>query len=561
MRAPWRVLLVGSLCALCTLLTGRVLRLENQWFEQPASPSPSNREGTRELRALIPRFRSKQVTESSHAVTFSPRAYSPPAPKPVGRGCVVYLVAGDVDHTFPRIKRQLMSSLPYLEHNFIRHYRHEVCILHTGLDRAAMTSIAELVDTRVHFADIRRQYLPPDWLEQQRAGNPARVFCHCGELRWGDEYCTMNRFFLVTFFEVELLREFDWWFRLDSDTYVVKPFPTDPFVLAASTGVDFMHIGTGGMEYDYEPCTVGLAEAVEKYKGEFGISNNVTEWINSRWQGQFMLGRLAWFRREVPQQFFHYFDREDVGLMYYHRLADQNLLPLLFALHPDAGTHKEMRWTPYLRHTQAIPPYLEPADEKGRRKPIEEWECFWKADAAGAVASGLTSSARSEALESGNARLWVFENACVASCGGTLQLLLFSPPAGSFPLRSLLPAAGSPALPVVDIGGQLPPKELSAHGQSDLIIHHSCTGVDGAVGSGTPCVPHMLHEASMSPTAKPDSTRILQLAGAPLDAGLLSTVAASVSTPAQLGLADGHRRCHRRIRVSTWADAASKDDL
>ena len=290
--------------------------------------------------------------------------------QPKIRGVITYLVAGNWKGTIDRLYNHLLHSLPYLEANLINETCYPLIIFHmgndspTGLNSEQQMNLDSRVSSPVLFIDISAYFRPPKWVENDMLSGKLNVndLCSCGELRFGLDYCVMNRFFITTMFDVPIFDNYDYWFRFDADSYLIRKFPSDPFQVAFDSGADFVHIGVPNfVDMDFAPCLVGLDQAVESFLEAVGvdvapsIKNSTMHVVGERWQGQFMLGKLKTFLERTNKIGYQSFTRWlDLGHpkgrgIFVHRWADQNMIPIVFAMNP-SWKHIALDWQSSISH-------------------------------------------------------------------------------------------------------------------------------------------------------------------------------------------------------------------
>ena len=82
-------------------------------------------------------------------------------------------------------------------------------------------------------------------------------------------YRHMCRFFSGTMFNYPLLEPYDWFWRLDSDSFILRPITVDPFrrLLEGRHVYGYMALGR-----EDEYLTTGLWEATRSYMRSIGIT-------------------------------------------------------------------------------------------------------------------------------------------------------------------------------------------------------------------------------------------------------------------------------------------------
>lgn len=266
---------------------------------------------------------------------------------------VTYLAASRFGPQMESYITMLGQSLPYLQENILRYNPHyEVAIFYTNFTNPNLTALHALADhvrCKVSFVDVTHTWQPPDWVTNWTG----EKLCKCGELSWPVDYCVMNQFFVQYIFDLPLVQKYTYFFRLDVDTYVTSPFPESPHAIAASGPHDFLYVGYHADDFEFPPCMVGFCDVVAAYPSGNAFDHGYK--CNLRWQGQFMFGRIAFFRSEEYRRFITYLMQPEQGGLYKHRWADQDIAPAVFHATGKAHRTKVLYWTMHLTHTKAVP--------------------------------------------------------------------------------------------------------------------------------------------------------------------------------------------------------------
>lgn len=269
------------------------------------------------------------------------------------RGVITYLVAGD-DIIRHRLYGHLQHSLPYLETNVLQHHPYPIVLFYSAGKPSNAAHLESLTSTDFQWVNIDAAWNPPRWLTNELAaggGNTAHDYCKCGKLHWPIDYCLMNEFFIRNMYHHDALRSYDYYWRIDVDTYVVTPLPEDPFVIASSEELDFLYLTWGDTDMDYQPCLVGMCDAVRRYSPNADLTT-----CGERWAGQFMLGNLAYFRSVEYAQFADFMMDAAQGGVYRHRWADQNIVPMSFRVTGRLSKTRGLMWNGHFHHTRTTPP-------------------------------------------------------------------------------------------------------------------------------------------------------------------------------------------------------------
>ncbi|KAK3246964.1 hypothetical protein CYMTET_43520 [Cymbomonas tetramitiformis] len=119
-----------------------------------------------------------------------------------------------------------MSALARLVHNmdmvFGGFEMYPLIIFHEGIDEPKQRALQSKTKRRLIFAAVVLQ-LPKMELPSSRWPYPGFSY-------FGVQYRQMCRFFAVEMFRQPVLQDFDWYMRLDTDSFILAPVAEDPFL-------------------------------------------------------------------------------------------------------------------------------------------------------------------------------------------------------------------------------------------------------------------------------------------------------------------------------------------
>lgn len=143
------------------------------------------------------------------------------------------------------------------------------------------------------------------------------------EFRLG--YRHMCRFHSGEIYKDPRLAKYDWYWRLDSDSYILGPIQTDPFEHMARNGLEYAYLS----DVDYEAPRVaeGLWETTQRFRQTCGFdSSNIDrhlrfgKWPYTLFYTNFEIGKFSFFRG--PQYMAYYDALDATGMFYYNRWGD-----------------------------------------------------------------------------------------------------------------------------------------------------------------------------------------------------------------------------------------------
>lgn len=136
-----------------------------------------------------------------------------------------------------------------------------------------------------------------------------------GPIGWGHPgfsigYRHMCRFFSGQMYEFNILKKYDYYLRLDTDSYITTKIPYNLFEYAKNNQIYYGYIK---IEEDNPKVVEGLWDCVNSY-----IPNNIPE--NLMFYTNFELGKISWFLESNYMQFYNYLDK--TGGFYTRRWGD-----------------------------------------------------------------------------------------------------------------------------------------------------------------------------------------------------------------------------------------------
>jgi alpha 1,2-mannosyltransferase len=277
----------------------------------------------------------KWIHESGEAAGL--RAYAPAAP-PVApkaaqvRGVILFLCCADDDEL-----RDLHWSLRRLHAFFTSRFQYPVLVLHDRLEAAQERSLEQAFSpSTLSFLKIRWD-LPPDMSASVRAAVPPKLLL-AGH-SWSLGYRHMSRFFCKGLFELpELVDKYDYYWRLDADSFLLRPVLDDPFLTLRDSGRDY---GYMVVTQEDESVVRGLWNTTLEYMRLRGLSvesagflhRHLTaagEWNRNMFYTNFEISSLAFWRSPEYLDFFEHIDKSN-GI-YMHRWGDAPIHLLAVAL-------------------------------------------------------------------------------------------------------------------------------------------------------------------------------------------------------------------------------------
>lgn len=237
------------------------------------------------------------------------------------KGVIVYLsrsTAGDLAN--------LKRSLRLLDRHFNRRFGYPVLVFHEDFTAETMARIrgwtrAPLEFPQVSFAlpaHIDAAQVPPRFLG---------IF--------GIGYRHMCRFFAGPIFQHPALQDYDWYWRLDTDSFLLQRVGYDVFAAMAAADCDYGYLA---VQKEFPEVVVGLWDATLDYVHRRGLPRErlaplcdaAGNWNLDFYYNNFEIVRLSFGRSAAYQDFFAHLDR--AGGIYCQRWGDAPIRTLAVAL-------------------------------------------------------------------------------------------------------------------------------------------------------------------------------------------------------------------------------------
>jgi len=220
----------------------------------------------------------------------------------------------------------LRRSLRLLERNFTRHHDYPVLVFNEDFCPALQRELQGITRSRLSFPLV--EFALPDFVD--RAKVPEFVFG-----RFGVGYRHMCRFFSGMLFLHPAMQDFDWYMRMDTDSFVRGRVANDPFARMETAGTDYGYIT---MLHERPEVVVGLWAAVREYATRHeldvpalrAMTTAAGDWNLLYYYNNFEICRLSFVRSAAYQDFFNYLDRTE-GI-YRHRWGDAPIRTMAVAL-------------------------------------------------------------------------------------------------------------------------------------------------------------------------------------------------------------------------------------
>ena len=220
----------------------------------------------------------------------------------------------------------LRRSLRLLERNLTSRHDYPVLVFNEDFSPALQRELQGITRSRLSFPRV--EFALPEFVDRSKV--PEFVFG-----RFGVGYRHMCRFFSGTLFLHPAMQEFDWYMRMDTDSFVRGRVENDPFVRMEAEGADYGYIT---MQRERAEVVVGLWDTVSGYAAANNLQTSTLQamttaegdWNLLYYYNNFEICRLSFARSDAYQSFFNYLDRTE-GI-YRHRWGDAPIRTMAVAL-------------------------------------------------------------------------------------------------------------------------------------------------------------------------------------------------------------------------------------
>lgn len=203
---------------------------------------------------------------------------------------------------------KLSESLRSMETHFNDVYHYPVIIFHENISAISLNLIRSSSKSDIYFQTVRFEI--PDFLPRnltQRSGNSRIGYRH------------MCRFHAKLIYEEPIIHGFDYAWRLDDDSKILRPIKYDIFEYMRKRHLKYGYVHA---VLDDLFFTVNLWESARDYINNVSITpyffNNWPK--NQVYYNNFEVSRLSLWLSDDYQKFFDYIDR--LGGIYYYRWGD-----------------------------------------------------------------------------------------------------------------------------------------------------------------------------------------------------------------------------------------------
>jgi alpha 1,2-mannosyltransferase len=205
--------------------------------------------------------------------------------------------------------------------------QYPVLVFHDDLNRVAMSSLMVALHRelgfmpKINFEELKWEM--PSWVSP----DPSKYTTSLNEFWMG--YRHMCRFYSGGIYRHPSMAQYDWYWRLDSDSYILSPVDYDPFQRMADNGYEYAYMGDTD-EKDLPRVCMGLWDTTMDFMKKNGISmskqlkehslEDGKTWDHTMYYTNFEIGKLSFFRGNDYMAYFDHLDQ--TGQIYYNRWGD-----------------------------------------------------------------------------------------------------------------------------------------------------------------------------------------------------------------------------------------------
>ena len=235
------------------------------------------------------------------------------------KAAIIYLVGPELQDRI-----DLKLSLASLDKSFKNQFHYPVILFHENLDEAMVEEIQKSASSKLQFEKIVFQI--PDFLQKEEIPEKYNGFTI--------GYRHMCRFFAGIAVKHPVLKEYDWYWRLDTDSFLLGEISYDVFSFMEQHGKEY-----GYMIITKENPEVmrGFWELTKTYIAEHNIKSTFLDkflvngdWDRTYYNPNFEIIKLDFWRSPAYRDYFNFIDHS--GGIYKYRWGDAIIHSLAIAM-------------------------------------------------------------------------------------------------------------------------------------------------------------------------------------------------------------------------------------
>jgi len=225
------------------------------------------------------------------------------------RKCVIlYLVRNS-----KRDIKDLKKSLHLLDINFNDKYHYPVFIFHENFTYTIMNDIQNHTLSNIFFQQIT--FNVPDFLNKNEVPEYVYIDDSPYSIGFNIGYRHMCRFFAGMIYNQSILKDFDYYWRLDAHSYILKSIEYDIFKYMEDNNFEYGYIDSGR--------DITNTQTLWKVTMQYLKDNNIKYdkvWNEFAYGTNFEISNFKFWRSEIYQKYFDYLDMS--GGIYKYRWGD-----------------------------------------------------------------------------------------------------------------------------------------------------------------------------------------------------------------------------------------------
>lgn len=222
----------------------------------------------------------------------------------------------------------LKKSLKLLYKNYTKRFNYPILIFHDDFTNEDQNLLLNIY-SNIKFEKL--EFEIPSWIEKSRINE--------GSHKVRIAYMHMCRFFSGEIYKHDVIKKYDWYMRLDSDSYVHFPIKYDLFNFMERQGFIYGYLET--TIKDLPEFVIGLWELTKEYIQKNNIQPTFLnkyldkdgEWDRSLFYTNFEISKLDFWRSEGYMEYYKMIDQN--GGIYYSRWGDHTIHLLALSMLAD----------------------------------------------------------------------------------------------------------------------------------------------------------------------------------------------------------------------------------
>lgn len=237
----------------------------------------------------------------------------------------------------PKDVSDLKRSLSLLDVNFNDRFSYPVIVFHEDFNESLMGKIRKATRSNLQFEKIKFEI--PDFLNKEEI--PEYIYVDGFEFPMG--YRHMCRFMSSLIFQHPALKDYDYLWRLDTDSFLLDKIDYDVFRFMEEHNYTYGYIH---IIKDEPEAVRGLWETTKKYIEDNSIKptflHKFTQngiWDRSYYYTNFEISKIDFWRSDEFMNYFNYLDK--AGGIYKYRWGDHVIHLLAISMFvPESQVHK-----------------------------------------------------------------------------------------------------------------------------------------------------------------------------------------------------------------------------